>query len=66
MLVIAANAEVIPFFAKSGVKGMARSMPTSAAIDRVAEKKGFPIYEVPTGWKVFHGCYVNYISFLVI
>ena len=51
-LVIAANALVIPFFKKSGVKGLARSMPTSAAIDRVAAKQGFKIYEVPTGWKV--------------
>lgn len=42
----------IPYF-KSGVKGLARSMPTSGAIDRVAQKKGFECFEVPTGWKFF-------------
>lgn len=42
----------IPYF-KSGVKGLARSMPTSGAIDRVAKKKGFECFEVPTGWKFF-------------
>ncbi|KAJ3252677.1 Phosphoglucomutase-2 [Boothiomyces macroporosus] len=51
--IIAANAQVIPYFAKTGVKGLARSMPTSSAIDLVAKAKGFKIYEVPTGWKFF-------------
>ncbi|KAJ3274703.1 Phosphoglucomutase-2 [Terramyces sp. JEL0728] len=51
--IIAANAEIIPYFAKTGVKGLARSMPTSSAIDLVAKAKGFKIYEVPTGWKFF-------------
>lgn len=52
--VIAANAEAIPFFAsKGGLKGVARSMPTSAALDRVAAKKGLQLFEVPTGWKFF-------------
>lgn len=50
--IIAANADRIPYFKKNGIKGLARSMPTSAAIDRVAVKKGFAVYEVPTGWKV--------------
>lgn len=51
--VIAANArEAIPYF-KNGVKGLARSMPTSAALDRVAEKLNLPFFEVPTGWKFF-------------
>ncbi|CAL0300732.1 unnamed protein product [Lupinus luteus] len=50
---IAANAsETIPYF-KSGVKGLARSMPTSGALDRVAEKLNLPFFEVPTGWKFF-------------
>eukprot|EP00250_Pteridium_aquilinum_P007980 c17579_g1_i1 orf=112-2004(+) len=50
---IAANAvAVIPYF-KSGPKGLARSMPTSAALDRVAEKLNLPFFEVPTGWKFF-------------
>jgi len=44
--------EAIPYF-KSGIKGLARSMPTSAAIDRVAEAQKLDVYEVPTGWKFF-------------
>lgn len=42
----------IPYF-KGGVKGVARSMPTSGAIDRVARKQGYESFEVPTGWKFF-------------
>ncbi|KAH9931560.1 phosphoglucomutase [Fomitopsis serialis] len=45
-------AEAIPYF-KSGVKGLARSMPTSAQIDYVAKKKGLECHVVPTGWKFF-------------
>jgi len=51
--IIADWADVIPYFKKGGVKGLARSMPTSAAIDLVAKKKGFEYFEVPTGWKFF-------------
>ena len=51
--IIAANAQAsIPFFAK-GLKGVARSMPTSGALDRVANELGLPFYETPTGWKFF-------------
>lgn len=51
--IIAANAQMaIPYF-KNGPKGLARSMPTSGALDRVAEKLNLPFYEVPTGWKFF-------------
>jgi phosphoglucomutase len=51
--VIAANAQqAIPYF-KSGLKGLARSMPTSGALDAVAEKLDLPFFEVPTGWKFF-------------
>nr|WHU50359.1 phosphoglucomutase [Coleus scutellarioides] len=51
--IIAANAEkAIPYF-KTGAKGLARSMPTSGALDRVAQKLNLPFYEVPTGWKFF-------------
>ncbi|KAK4280432.1 hypothetical protein QN277_012057 [Acacia crassicarpa] len=51
--VIAANAQAtIPYF-KNSVKGLARSMPTSGALDRVAEKLNLPFFEVPTGWKFF-------------
>ncbi len=52
LAVIAANATLAPGYAK-GLKGVARSMPTSAAVDRVAEKLGIACYETPTGWKFF-------------
>ncbi|GAB4858680.1 hypothetical protein Ancab_010152 [Ancistrocladus abbreviatus] len=51
--IIAANAQAaIPYF-RTGIKGLARSMPTSGALDRVAEKLNLPFFEVPTGWKFF-------------
>jgi len=51
--VLAAHAQrCIPFFA-AGLRGVARSMPTSAALDRVADAMGVACYEVPTGWKYF-------------
>lgn len=51
--IIAANATAaIPYF-KSGLKGVARSMPTSGALDRVATALGLSFYETPTGWKFF-------------
>ncbi|ONK61372.1 uncharacterized protein A4U43_C08F29210 [Asparagus officinalis] len=51
--IIAANAvESIPYFS-SGLKGVARSMPTSAALDVVAKNLNLEIFEVPTGWKFF-------------
>lgn len=52
LAVLAANAEIVPALA-SGLKGGARSMPTSSALDRVADKLGFDCYETPTGWKYF-------------
>eukprot|EP00457_Paulinella_chromatophora_P002175 gb/GEZN01002179.1/.p1 GENE.gb/GEZN01002179.1/~~gb/GEZN01002179.1/.p1 ORF type:complete len:618 (-),score=105.48 gb/GEZN01002179.1/:282-2135(-) len=53
LAVIAANAQAaIPYF-KAGLSGVARSMPTSAAVDKVCEKKGLACYQVPTGWKFF-------------
>jgi phosphoglucomutase len=52
LAVIAANAHLIPAY-KKGLKGIGRSMPTSQAADRVAEKLGIPSYETPTGWKFF-------------
>ena len=52
--VIAANAQCIPYFARSGgLKSVARSMPTSAALDRVAAELKLTLFEVPTGWKFF-------------
>ncbi len=52
LAVIAANAELIPGY-KGGIAGIARSMPTSGAADRVAEAMGLACYETPTGWKFF-------------
>lgn len=52
LAMLAANAHLAPAYA-DGLKGIARSMPTSAAADRVAEKLGIPAYETPTGWKFF-------------
>lgn len=52
LAVIAANAHLAPGYGQ-GLSGVARSMPTSAAVDRVAEVKGFAAYETPTGWKFF-------------
>lgn len=52
LAIIAANYKAIPYFA-GGLKGVARSMPTSAAINRVAAKIGANCEETPTGWKFF-------------
>ncbi|MDQ2065594.1 alpha-D-glucose phosphate-specific phosphoglucomutase [Xinfangfangia sp. CPCC 101601] len=52
LAVLAANAPLAPGY-KAGLKGIARSMPTSAAADRVAQALGLPHYETPTGWKFF-------------
>jgi phosphoglucomutase len=52
LALLAANAHLAPGY-KAGVAGIARSMPTSAAADRVAEKLGIEIHETPTGWKFF-------------
>uniref|UniRef100_A0A8C9WL07 EF-hand calcium binding domain 7 n=1 Tax=Scleropages formosus TaxID=113540 RepID=A0A8C9WL07_SCLFO len=51
--VIAANITCIPYFQKTGVKGLARSMPTSGALDSVANTLKMQLYETPTGWKFF-------------
>src|SRR5450830_686705 len=52
LAVLAANATLVPAYA-SGIAGVARSMPTSGAVDRVAAKLNIPCYETPTGWKFF-------------
>jgi phosphoglucomutase len=52
LAILAANATVAPGY-RDGIKGIARSMPTSRAADRVAEVLGVPCYETPTGWKYF-------------
>ena len=52
LAVLAANAHLAPGY-KAGIAGVARSMPTSQAADRVAEELGVECYETPTGWKFF-------------
>ncbi len=52
LAMLAANAHLAPGYT-AGLKGIARSMPTSAAADRVAAALGIPLYETPTGWKFF-------------
>ncbi|KPF93102.1 phosphoglucomutase [Novosphingobium sp. AAP83] len=52
LAMLAANAHLAPGYA-GGLKGIARSMPTSAAADRVAAALGLPSFETPTGWKFF-------------
>jgi phosphoglucomutase len=54
LAIIAAYADTIPFFkAQGGLKGVARSMPTSGAVDLVAKDLNFDLFETPTGWKYF-------------
>lgn len=52
LAILAANAHLAPAY-KDGIAGIARSMPTSAAADRVAERLGIESFETPTGWKFF-------------
>ena len=52
LAVLAANAHLIPGY-RNGIPGIARSMPTSQAADRVADELGIECYETPTGWKFF-------------
>ena len=52
LAMLAANAHLAPAY-RTGIVGVARSMPTSGAVDRVAAKLGVPCYETPTGWKFF-------------
>jgi len=52
LAILADHAALIPAY-KTGLAGIARSMPTSCAADKVAEKLGIPSYETPTGWKFF-------------
>jgi len=52
LAILAANADAVPGY-RGGIAGIARSMPTSAAADRVAAAMGLDCYETPTGWKFF-------------
>ena len=54
LAVITANADCIPFFSsQGGLKAVARSMPTSGAVDLVAKDLNLALFETPTGWKFF-------------
>ena len=62
LAVLTAYAQVVPGY-REGLAGVARSMPTSQAVDRVAAKLGIPCYETPTGWKFFGNLLdANYIT----
>jgi len=62
--ILAANANVIPFFKRQGgLKAIARSMPTSAAADRVADKLALKFFETPTGWKFFGNVMDSKVTF---
>lgn len=52
LALLAANAHLAPGY-RAGLRGVARSMPTSRAVDRVAAARGLPCYATPTGWKFF-------------
>ncbi|HVL72213.1 MAG TPA: alpha-D-glucose phosphate-specific phosphoglucomutase, partial [Beijerinckiaceae bacterium] len=52
LAILTAHAHLAPGYA-TGLSGVARSMPTSRAVDRVAKRLGLPCYETPTGWKFF-------------
>ena len=52
LAVLTANTKFVPGY-KDGISGVARSMPTSMAVDSVAKKINIPCYETPTGWKFF-------------
>jgi phosphoglucomutase len=52
LAIITEHAQLIPQF-RAGIRGVARSMPTSMAVDRVAKDLGIACYETPTGWKFF-------------
>ncbi|KAI5297789.1 Phosphoglucomutase-2, partial [Ascosphaera atra] len=59
LAIIAHHAKLIPYFQEQGVYGLARSMPTSGAVDRVAAAHNLQSYEVPTGWKFFCALFDN-------
>jgi len=53
LAIIVANSHLIPSYKKNKIEGVARSMPTSQAVDHVADKLGIACFETPTGWKFF-------------
>lgn len=52
LAILAANAKLVPGY-RNGLAGVARSMPTSRAVDAVARQMNFPCFETPTGWRFF-------------
>jgi phosphoglucomutase len=54
LAILAAHADLIPFFSQQGgLRSVARSMPTSGAVDLVAARLNLNLFETPTGWKFF-------------
>ncbi|KAG9270935.1 phosphoglucomutase-like protein 5 [Astyanax mexicanus] len=53
LAVMAANLSCVPYFRQVGIRGFARSMPTSSALDRVAKAMKVALYETPAGWRFF-------------
>lgn len=53
LAIMAANLSTVPYFKQMGLRGFARSMPTSTAIDRVAKAMKLALYETPAGWRYF-------------
>ncbi|XP_030638878.1 phosphoglucomutase-like protein 5 [Chanos chanos] len=53
LAVMAANLSCVPYFRQTGIRGFARSMPTSMALDRVAKAMKVALYETPSGWRFF-------------
>lgn len=66
LAVLAEHLNVIPYFQKTGVKGLARSMPTGGAVDKVAAKLNIECFEVPTGWKYFGNYIFNFFLLLQV
>mmetsp|Transcript_1948 Transcript_1948/g.2946 ORF Transcript_1948/g.2946 Transcript_1948/m.2946 type:complete len:612 (+) Transcript_1948:86-1921(+) len=64
LAILAANSERIKWFQNTPLKAAARSMPTSRALDRVAQELGFEFFETPTGWKYFGNLMDVYSPFL--
>ena len=66
LAVIAAHANCIPYFRdQGGLKTVARSMPTSGAVDLVAKKLNLNLFETPTGWKFFGNVMDSAVSFVI-
>lgn len=64
LAVLAAHADIIPFFAQQGgLRSVARSMPTSGAVDLVAQRLNLNLFEVPTGWKYFGNVMDSKVSY---